>query len=1340
MPASRHPPPPQPHHHQPVYDAYDDPNDDDFLPLSNSDVEILYTIVTTAQRLHYSDAHLPPYRALFTAYDRVLAERRIDPNQDRVYFRFLLRMRGIAGAGTDDGTSTLYGKFETLLADMGIQLEVDEGGAGGVVEDITRRFDEIAAEEDEDDGDDGAATPGLPPLSRRASFDDTTMHHRSRPWDDDDGKIAPRGRYPLGKGASRKRTSSRASDTAAFGQRRPSSRASDSAAFARRRTGSRETSARPSRHFGFPHRGRVNSRNAAGHSRQGSRQSNGRARSLSSQDSLRITRTEEIQRPSREPGFYDVDDFSTVPSRRSSISGPAPEEQHYVPPEMLYRPSPTQMLADADTFLYARTLFTARRSLQTWRDKAIAMKERQAQLEEAADLFNKRKRGEAALEALSVTLQARNAAKETEKFYENLYDRVARTRRKYRTFDLFTQWYLATAEAIEKTKLARRQNFLRTVWNAWYEQTAVNELKVRRFTVKRWFNMWRRRTRDRREDERLAHATYLDNRLHKNLVACFWEFCERRAARLFDEKVKAKVFANMIDALAEIVEKQEFVQERRERELKSKCFHRLANKMLNTQTLEPTADDFRRRTLQARVFGQIKLQAKLQPLERQLSQQIVQSRTRQILSVWHVHTQQVIMATQMDRRRILHNNFTAWNDSMRCNVMRDRIDHRVVFDALRKWLLEARCTLYIRVRKDRTKKNLFKRWTSKVEDQQFSLARAERTFTAWQDARLKRKGFNFLQGALDEQRQREAQALAIYEPRAINRTWPKLLARHEHVQQLKQWGSDAEFYTVATHALKMWKESTQQSQRTRRREAYTTIRRRVKLSMARRMFEKLRTKSSTIEFMDRQAQELQENAVLKIATRQLDHWHDRTASVFERNQMSENFRRRELMGRYLGALSDELQIISRDDEKAAAFLEVHVAAEASVCFKRLNWRLFQVQRQEQSGFALAERNFEKHVKNMFRHWADQMHQSRRDRGIEQAPDIGEGEGQIIPIRQPFEEDSNATEERDADNEETVARNDQWNPFDSSALDVDNLKLNLNFDSAVLNRPILQPRPPVRSLSPEKPNPFAMTIRNPEAALGPPITSTPVPGYLRSPSKRSTIRAAKAREKLAALSLTAAPTPAQNDNRPAHPLSKTVTATSGTAPSANASFDSATAPRSGSAAAPSYTASTFVLNTHTGTTTPQVAPSAFSSFDSPGISRAVDQTVMQAPGTAPAAMTGGGTTAFMVPSDTGAGRARNFGASTMLAGTPGPAANKTAITPFARKLTAQGYSAGASARGSESARSRRSRGYGSVGLGLAGFGGFEDIAEDESPRDGGARRTGNAGEEEGRRERSRESSP
>jgi len=80
------------------------------------DVKLLFEIVTVAQ-----NSSNPPYRALFAAYDQVLARYGIKPDHDQTYFRFLLRM----GEGRRPG-ETLFDQFEGLLAKSGIQVDFGE--------------------------------------------------------------------------------------------------------------------------------------------------------------------------------------------------------------------------------------------------------------------------------------------------------------------------------------------------------------------------------------------------------------------------------------------------------------------------------------------------------------------------------------------------------------------------------------------------------------------------------------------------------------------------------------------------------------------------------------------------------------------------------------------------------------------------------------------------------------------------------------------------------------------------------------------------------------------------------------------------------------------------------------------------------------------------------------------------------------------------------------------------------------------------------------------------------------------------------------------------------------
>ncbi|KAK4977335.1 hypothetical protein LTR28_007383, partial [Elasticomyces elasticus] len=93
---------------------------DELPPLTNQDVELLYRIV-----LHASHSTFSQTRALFAAYDTVLAKYGILPEHDSVYFRFLLRMG--QGPTTKDNAGLLE-KFKDTLGGLGIEIEVREDG------------------------------------------------------------------------------------------------------------------------------------------------------------------------------------------------------------------------------------------------------------------------------------------------------------------------------------------------------------------------------------------------------------------------------------------------------------------------------------------------------------------------------------------------------------------------------------------------------------------------------------------------------------------------------------------------------------------------------------------------------------------------------------------------------------------------------------------------------------------------------------------------------------------------------------------------------------------------------------------------------------------------------------------------------------------------------------------------------------------------------------------------------------------------------------------------------------------------------------------------------------
>jgi protein SFI1 len=174
------------------------------------------------------------------------------------------------------------------------------------------------------------------------------------------------------------------------------------------------------------------------------------------------------------------------------------------------------------------------------------------------------------------------------------------------------------------------------------------------------------------------------------------------------------------------------------------------------------------------------------------------------------------------------------------------------------------------------------------------------------------------------------------------------------------------------------------------------------------------------------------------------------------------------------------------DQNATSYNTGWVAVEAMNSLRQLSWRLFEIRGREKWAIDLREKHTEKHVRNMLRYWAARAIASRRGQ-VKQGDHLNEDDEGAVDIDEEGDllaEDENLPEIGDL----TAFDNSAWN-----------LGLNLDLDT---------------NLFPEGGGgPFAADNI---------ISSTPLPGYLRTPSKRNTARA-KARERLVGLITSAPPT-------------------------------------------------------------------------------------------------------------------------------------------------------------------------------------------------------------------------
>jgi protein SFI1 len=1019
----------------PTFNAHELPQ------LSNEDIEILYDIVNNAESLPG-----PPFRALFTAYDRILAENGINPDNDQIYFRFLFHMQ-------EDRSEheSLLSRFKNLLAQMGIEIEADPEGEG--VEEITRNIEYTRSNEPYSPAAQERLTP-----SRRASFstfyDVTTEKLR-------DATRRERGRLPpYGRANGEIRSSA-----SELGSRRPRSH-SNSAVSSQVPVGGRVN-------------GRVSSDLPMRPRRSGS---------VSSQGSLRITRN----------GNGKQDDYwadeSEVPSGSSDFAGPERQHEpaeHYIPQEVFYRPSDTQMVRDAETFDYHRTLIVTRRHLKMWRAKARDVEERTARMYSTAAEVDRNALLRQSVDAWRAALLEKRRVAETERFFSHLADRAGKARDLFLLTKAFTHWAQCASDEVQRTSVARRHILRTKYFNAWRDITAVNELKVRRHGLQKFLYTWRQRTAAVQNDSFQALVVYQKNLVHRVYWKWFWTFCERRAPVWSRGRLRRTVFTKWKEIAKELKEREIWVDKLRKNDLQRKMLQRMKDKLAAIRNLEPIAQEFRKIATLSSAFYPFKRAIQFAPKLGQVTQRIDSRVLHSTFQTWKLRAQQERRAVRIDKMRILRNTWTAWNDRLRIQSLAVQINDRILVQALYKWALASRESVFIRVQDAKRKESVFHKWLGKARSQQSSLKVAERRFTALRRRRLLRACVDRLETATVAVKDLEHIAMSVYNPKILRNALDKVTERHEHISQLDQWAEDARFFVLTSTCLKRWKEATQHSRRNRRREAYAVVRRGYKLNLVKNAFAVWKGKTSQLEARAQQAGQVYQDHVRRKTAQLVTNWRDHVVALRNRANQAAQMYHSKLSSMSLTYLRQRLASLQSLDRRALALRQESIDITASACFKKLEWRLFQVQRGEQNALALRQRNFEKHFRAMVRFWTEQTSDRRAQRGIPPSPTAGQD-------RDDEPDDGGGGE----DDENDTRRLEAWTAFDAEGLGLSASNIDLSLYS---------PQPPAqqdtRSAPPENPpSPSPQHNPPPIPELGIPFaTSTPMPGYLRTPSKRSVAR-------------------------------------------------------------------------------------------------------------------------------------------------------------------------------------------------------------------------------------------
>lgn len=916
---------------------------EDSSPLTDQNVAILYQIVKSAGQ--HPDVRIRPFRAMYAAYETILPQNGLHPDHDQIYLPYLYRL----GGKREEGQS-LYESFEGLLAELGFQIEFVADGEE--VQEITKNF---GPEYGDDSGAGGQMgdTNGYRRRSRRASFN--SMYDA-----EDESTRAIRRRDTSRASMSRLETSrSEVLDT------RPSTRATTRRT---EKTGANALSSRP------PRRDRLTAEEFA----TDSSYFQPRHASASSQgDRLRSHRPASTasSRNAEANAASPVYDVSMAASEGGKNTTQASATPHAVQPpyllgqnEHFYNPSKTQLLRDAHDFHNYRIRSVARDAVDKWCFAAFQARDQHEHMERLAAAHDKEILIRQAFEHWRLRLHARKRAAENERFFNRLERRATKARDLLLLAKAFSHWMQCTREEVLRTSDARQHVLSTKYFQAWREITVINQLKMRRQGLRKFFGVWKQRYIATLTDDIKADLRHHESLLRNAYWHWFWIFCERRAPEWRAARLKRKYMFQCVATFRSNVRLNQQVSLQSINTTRKKVLLPWLEKARITISAKREAEAFNEQKQAARALQAWRRTTQYAPFARQVSNMIDWRVAGETFSSFITRYRFEKQAGSVNRLRIMRTAWTQWNDLLRWQTLAHRLNDRFLLETLYKWVIAERYLLLHRLFEERLKQLMF----NKLK-QHCILRQAERESCRQvvEEAQRKSRVQSFIRhwySRLGSYRQDERIAFEFHAPKAAQDALQLWTSSSAHVRDLNSMAKHANFYFFTRKCYKRWQSATTNSKRQKRRNAYVQVRRRSKINLAAGILGQWRNLSTRNQDMQQQAGFVDQNRLLQMCTNLFDRWRDQSNLRRDQDYQAIQHYERRLLERHLYTWIERLEDQARLEETAELNNEMRVRNVAFGWFNKLRLKIIEFKGREANAENLRAWYEKRHSRNMLRYW------------------------------------------------------------------------------------------------------------------------------------------------------------------------------------------------------------------------------------------------------------------------------------------------------------------------------------------------------------------------------------
>lgn len=641
---------------------------------------------------------------------------------------------------------------------------------------------------------------------------------------------------------------------------------------------------------------------------------------------------------------------------------------YQVPQEALYYHSDTQLLRDANTFQHYRLRSIAGDAIRRWRITASQSRNYNRSIEETAAAHDAGILLRQGFEHWRLMLHAKRQREETERFFNQMERRASKARDLYLLMKAFTHWAQCAADEVQRTSVARRHILRTKYFNAWQDITAVNDLKVRRQRLLKVYGLWKKRFIQALADDSRAITLYRQNLGETAYWRWFWIFCERRAPEWRTGRLKKQHFTQWALNAQRNLDREERVTAYRSESVVRTILSQWLEPARTILSCQRQAVLFRQQRVLTNTMAAWQLQTHHVPLERQLTTFVDWRIARSVFAILIARLRAERLAVTINRLRLMRNMWTDWNDRLRWHTLAHRIDDRVLLQILYKWVLIERFVLYKRLYekhlKERTLTTVFKRWVVLINQR-------HKTSRIIEDAQIKRCLSSAIirwKQQMQKQRRHHQLAFQFHASRVAQEVFSSWTIKIRLVRNLQRWARDADFYFSTTKSVKRWQAAIVEARRQKRRAAYAQIRRRVKISIARQLFSRWRNQATHILELQRKALHANSIGLLALGTGLFRHWKIRFFATLDGQYQADGFHRTNLVHERLQTWTGRFRLCLDMEKQASVYEEVHVSNVAFGLLRKLGLRVFEIRRREETANSFKQWNQRRHFRGILRHW------------------------------------------------------------------------------------------------------------------------------------------------------------------------------------------------------------------------------------------------------------------------------------------------------------------------------------------------------------------------------------